>query len=250
MKNGVEPALSIPERTPAGRTAKKDAVILFFPNPTPGDATQARVPYSLLYLERALRNLGVEVVLLDEQQQPDYSTILAAHSDSLLLAGVSSLTGEQIYGGIAFSKKVRESCDAPIVWGGWHPTLLPEQTLQEPYIDYVVVGQGERPLRQLVERLREGDHTSDIPGLGFKHNGTVTVNPPAPLEDINTFPRINLGALDLKKYLNRSRLPEHFLGYFAATGVRWTAASVASVKSTIAAGNTSPSLTSLRNFGS
>ncbi|MFZ0799166.1 MAG: hypothetical protein WAM98_15385, partial [Terriglobales bacterium] len=93
MKSGAEPALGIHERTPAGKTAKKDAVILFFPNPTPGDATQARVPYSLLYLERALRNLGVEVVLLDEQQEPDYSAILAAHSDRLLLAGVSSLTG-------------------------------------------------------------------------------------------------------------------------------------------------------------
>jgi anaerobic magnesium-protoporphyrin IX monomethyl ester cyclase len=199
-------------------TPKKDVVILFFPNPTPGDATQARVPYSLLYLERALRNLDVEIILLDEQQQPDYSTILAANSDRLLLAGVSSLTGEQIHGGIAFSKSVRESCGAPIVWGGWHPTLLPEQTLQEPYIDYVVVGQGERPLRQLVERLRESEIPFDIPGLGFKRDGTATVNPPAPLEDINAFPRINLGALDLKKYLNRSRLPEHFIGYFASHG--------------------------------
>src|ERR1700693_4253901 len=218
MKSGPEPALSLPERPPAGRTARKDVVILFFPNPTPGDATQARVPYSLLYLERALRNLGVEIILLDEQQQPDYSTILAAPSARLLLAGVSSLTGEQIHGGIAFSKMVRESCGAPIVWGGWHPTLLPEQTLQEPYIDYVVVGQGERPLRQLVERLREGENPLDVPGLGFKRDGTATVNPPAPLEDINAFPRINLGALDLKRYLNRSRLPEHFIGYFASHG--------------------------------
>src|ERR1035438_3622060 len=168
MKCGPEPAFSIHEGTPVAMTPKKDVVILFFPNPTPGDATQARVPYSLLYLERALRNLGIEIILLDEQQQPDYSTILAAHSDRLLLAAVSSLTGEQIHGGIAFSRKVRESCNAPIVWGGWHPTLLPEQTLQEPYIDYVVVGQGERPLRQLVDRLREGDNTSDIPRLGFK----------------------------------------------------------------------------------
>jgi|GEM_PF-635506 radical SAM superfamily enzyme YgiQ (UPF0313 family) len=218
MKSGAEAVLSVPARPPSGRTARKDTVILFFPNPTPGDSTQARVPYSLLYLERALRNAGVDVVLLDQQQQPDYSTILAALSDRLLLAGVSSLTGEQIYGGIAFSKKVRENCDASIVWGGWHPTLLPEQTLQEPYIDYVVVGQGERPLRELVERLREGKNTSDIPGIACKHNGAVTVNPPAPLEDINTFPRINLSALDLKKYVNRSRLPEHFIGYFASHG--------------------------------
>jgi len=146
---------SRPDPLPAGLQEKTQS-FSSFRTPTPGDSTQARVPYSLLYLERALRNAGVDVVLLDQQQQPDYSTILAALSDRLLLAGVSSLTGEQIYGGIAFSKKVRENCDASIVWGGWHPTLLPEQTLQEPYIDYVVVGQGERPLRELVERLREG----------------------------------------------------------------------------------------------
>lgn len=218
MKSAPEPALSTHERVQAGVAARKDVVILFFPNPSPGDATQVRVPYSLLYLERALRDIGIEVILLDEQRQPNYLTILAAHSDRLLLAGVSSLTGEQIYGGIAFSQKVREVCDAPVVWGGWHATLLPEQTLQEPYIDYVVVGQGERPLRQLVERLREGHDPSDIAALGFKRNGKTTVNPPAALEDINAFPNINLGILDLKKYLNSSRLPKHFIGYFASHG--------------------------------
>jgi radical SAM superfamily enzyme YgiQ (UPF0313 family) len=218
MKSGAEPALSIHERNPLDKSTTKDAVILFFPNPAPGDSTQARVPYSLLYLERALRDLGVEVVLIDEQQQPDYSTILDVYRDRLLLAGVTSLTGEQIYGGIAFSKKVRESCDAPIVWGGWHTTLLPQQTLQEPYIDYVIVGQGERPLRQLVERLRAGSDPSDVPSLGYKCSGNDTVNPTAPLEDINAFPRINLGLLDLKKYFNWSRLPKHFIGYFASHG--------------------------------
>jgi len=218
MKSGPESAIGIHDTASAPTTTKKDVVLLFFPNPTPGDSTQARVPYSLLYLERALRNLGIDVVLVDEQQQPDTASILAAYRDRLLLAGVTSLTGEQIYGGIAFSKKVRECCEAPIVWGGWHTTLLPEQTLQEPYIDYVVVGQGERPLRQLVERLLGDCEPSDIPALGFKRNGNVKLNPPAPLEDINAFPRINLGLLDLKKYFNWSRLPKHFIGYFASHG--------------------------------
>lgn len=201
-----------------GNTTRNNAVLLFFPNPTPGDATQARVPYSLLYLERALRDIDVEVVLIDEQQQPDYASVLERCRDRILLAGVTSLTGEQIYGGIAFSEKIRESSAAPIVWGGWHTTLLPEQTLREPYIDYVVVGQGERPLRTLVGCLLEGRDPSGIPSLGFKRNGQVTVNPTAPLDDINAFPKINLGLLDLRKYFNKSRLPEHYIGYFASHG--------------------------------
>ncbi len=196
----------------------RNVVILFFPNPNPGDMTQQRVPYALLYLERMLRDLDLEVVLLDEQQQPDYMPVLTAKRDRLLLAGVSSLTGQQIGGGIAFSKKVREICDAPVVWGGWHATLLPEQTLREPYINYVVMGQGERPLRQLVERLLDGEDASDIRGLGSKRGDDITINPPAPVEGIEAFPPIDLGRLDLKKYVNRSRLPEHFIGYFATHG--------------------------------
>lgn len=66
----------------------KKVVVLFFPNPTPGDASQYRVPYALLYLERMLHDLDLEVVLIDEQVQPDYTSILAAKCDRLLLAGV------------------------------------------------------------------------------------------------------------------------------------------------------------------
>jgi anaerobic magnesium-protoporphyrin IX monomethyl ester cyclase len=197
---------------------RKDVVILFFPNPSPGDSSQYRIPYSLLYLERALRDLDLEIILLDEQVEPDYSKILVEKRDRLLLVGVSTLTGEQISGGIAFSKKVRECSNASIVWGGWHPTLLPEQTLQEPFIDFVVVGQGERPLRLLIEHLIDGREPSDIAGVAYKRGGKIIVNRGSPFENINAFPRINFRLLDMRKYFNQSRLPEHFIGYFATHG--------------------------------
>src|SRR3974377_1668434 len=162
------------------KESTKDLVLLFYPNPSPGDASQYRVPYSLLYLERAIRDLGVNILLLDEQLQPDYKTILDANYDRLLLVGVSSLTGDQIQGGIAFSKLVRGKGVVPIVWGGSHPTLLPEETLQESFIDFVVVGQGERPLRELVRCLRDGCDFTAIPSLAFKQAGSITVTPPAP----------------------------------------------------------------------
>lgn len=200
------------------KDSTKDLVLLSYPNPSPGDVSQYRVPYSLLYLERAIRALGVKILVLDEQLQADYKAILDAHYDRLLLVGVSSLTGDQIQGGIAFSKMVREKGIAPIVWGGWHPTLLPEETLRESFIDFVVVGQGERPLRGLVAHLRDGRDFTAIPSLGFKQGGTITVNPPAPADDTDSFPRIDLSLLDLKKNVNKSRLLEKFMGYFASHG--------------------------------
>ena len=42
----------------------------------------------------------------------------------------------------------------PIILGGWHPSLLPKQTLEADCVDYVVEGQGEEALLELVQHLR------------------------------------------------------------------------------------------------
>jgi radical SAM superfamily enzyme YgiQ (UPF0313 family) len=209
---------------------KQNAVVLFYPRPVPG-ASQSRLPYALLYLERMLRGLNLDVILVDEQQQPDYLRVLEENGNRLLLAGVSAMTGYQIAGGIAFSQQVRKHSRAPIVWGGWHATLLPEQTLREPYVDFVVAGQGERPLRQLVERLRTGRDICDIAGLGFKRGATLCVNPPAPVEDRSSLPSINLDLVDLSKYVAPSPCAERTLNYFTSHGCPFSCAfcSVANV---------------------
>ena len=207
-------SLSLRAQMPA---TAPDVVVLFCPTASE-DGAPNELPYALLYLERALRDCGLEVVLLDESRQPDYPAVLAEKADRILLAGVSSMTGHPIQGGIAFSKKVREICRAPIVWGGWHPTLLPEQTLQEPYVDYVVVGQGERPLRQLAERLRDGQDVSDIPGLGFKRAGAVLVNPAGPVTNSDAFPPINWSLFDLRQYVYELPPSKRCIGYFASHG--------------------------------
>ena len=41
--------------------------------------------------------------------------------------------------------------------GGWHPSLLPDQTLAAEYVDVVVSGQGEDAMLEVVQRLESGD---------------------------------------------------------------------------------------------
>src|SRR6266481_4140755 len=45
--------------------------------------------------------------------------------------------------------------DLPVVLGGWHPSLLPDQTLAAECIDVVVRGQGEEALLEVVQRLED-----------------------------------------------------------------------------------------------
>ena len=61
----------------------------------------------------------------------------------------------------------------PIILGGWHPSLLPKQTLEAPYLDYIVRGQGEDSFLELVQHLRAGSAPDFVAGIGFKRDGKL-----------------------------------------------------------------------------
>ena len=43
--------------------------------------------------------------------------------------------------------------DNPVILGGWHPSLLPDQTLAAEFVDIVVIGQGEDAMLEIVQRI-------------------------------------------------------------------------------------------------
>ncbi len=190
---------------------------MFYPAPWEGEQ-RGRIPYALLYLERVIRDLRLNVILIDGQVQKEYLPLLEANKHRLLLVGVSAMTGYQLIGASAFSKKVKEIFAGPIVWGGWHPTLLPEQVLQEPYVDLVVIGQGENPFRELVQKVMMQEDYSHIPGLGYKKNGAAVINRTARFVNINQFPKINYSLIDLNHYVFKSAYAERCIGYFSSHG--------------------------------
>lgn len=83
----------------------------------------------------------------------------------------------------------RELGDVPVVFGGQHVTAVPHRVLAKPCVDYVVQGEGEYPMLELVERLRAGRPVDDIANLGFRKNGDIVVNEPRPLiQDLDELP--------------------------------------------------------------
>lgn len=196
---------------------KKDVVILFYPNPWPGE-DRGRIPYSLLYLERMIRSLGLQVILIDEQVQKNYIDLINKVKDRILLVGVSAMTGYQIQGGIDFSKKIKDISSALVLWGGWHVTILPEQSLEEDYVDLIIVGQGELPLQQLVSKLINGEDYTGVSGLGYKEGKIIIVNPPDKFVDIKTFPHVNFSLINLDNYVFKGAYSERCIGYFSSHG--------------------------------
>ena len=200
-------------------------ILLFYPSTWPRGA-RGRIPYALLYLERMVRRPDIEVIIIDEQVTPDYLPVIERVKGRLLLAGVSAMTGNQIRGGIQFSKIVKEMAgrQVPVVWGGWHPTLLPENVLNESFVDFVVSGQGEKAFLQLVEAVLSGNSTEGIAGTGYKLDGRYVINDPDPFADINIFPKVNYEIIDISNYTFRSSYSEKCIGYFCSHGCPYNCA--------------------------
>ena len=77
--------------------------------------------------------------------------------------------------------------DKTVVWGGWTATALPEFILKEnPSVNYVVLGEGERRLVQLVESLRDPGKFRRIDGIAYRddHN-RIVVRPPKGFLNMN-----------------------------------------------------------------
>ncbi|MBI4947473.1 MAG: B12-binding domain-containing radical SAM protein [Bacteroidetes bacterium] len=195
----------------------KDTIILFYPSPWP-EETRGRIPYALLYLERMIRDLGLQIILIDEQVNKDYHYRIEPVKDRILLAGVSSMTGYQIKGAISFSKYIKNQNNALVVWGGWQATLLPEQVLDEDYIDMAIMGQGEIPFRNLVQALVNNLDITEIRGLAYKNNGKIIINPNEKFTNFNDFPKINYGLIDINDYVFKSAYAGRCLGYFTSHG--------------------------------
>lgn len=98
----------------------------------------------------------------------------------------------------------REFPETPIVWGGIHPTSVPEECIL--HTDYVCVGEGEVAAIELATALRDGLDTTRIPNIYANQNGHIFKNPPRPLiKDLDWLPYPDT-AEDNKYYIEKGKL--------------------------------------------
>ena len=80
--------------------------------------------------------------------------------------------------------------EIPVAIGGYHAILVPDECIKLQGIDMVIVGEGEYPLVELLNSMRDNVNRTDIQSIYFKQkNGEVIRNPVAPLiEDLDSLP--------------------------------------------------------------
>jgi radical SAM superfamily enzyme YgiQ (UPF0313 family) len=179
------------------------------------------MPLGLLHVGSILVNSGCEAKIIHctEHEIDSYAKEIAIAKP--LWVGFSVMTGPQTLHSALMSEKIKEyESTIPIVWGGIHPSLLPEQCLNEDYIDIVIVGDGEETALELTQRLENKKSLEGLMGSGYKKNGNAVLNPPRPfIKDLdNDLYRINFNLLDFTKYFTKARNLERVIAYKTSRG--------------------------------
>lgn len=79
----------------------------------------------------------------------------------------------------------------PIVAGGHHPTLSPDDTMSESAFDMLVIGEGEKPMIELLDTLADGRSLNDVAGLWWRDGEEIRKVPKATLLDAAAMPGVD-----------------------------------------------------------
>jgi anaerobic magnesium-protoporphyrin IX monomethyl ester cyclase len=178
-----------------------DSADLLLINPITRRHVPAFIPNGLLWVASVVREKGFSVRVIDRNcDDADVAEILRTVRPKVV--GLSVLTGGVILDAIVQAKLVREVLPgAIIVWGGLHPTLFPEAVLVEPYVDHIVMGEGEVPMAELMDNLLRGrGRIEEILNVGTKINGQIRLNPLRPFVDMDALPYPAFDLIDMSRY--------------------------------------------------
>src|ERR1700727_2846697 len=161
-------------------------IVFFFPSFASSEAT---APLGILAVATPLIRAGYEVVLIDSTITPDFKKRVLLEVQDALCLGVSLVTGPMIRETVEMAQNIKDwNPDFPIILGGWHPSLLPDQTLRASCLDYIVRGQGEDAMLELIQHIESGSAPDLIPGIGFKRDGKLILTPERPLRPLVDMP--------------------------------------------------------------
>ena len=182
------------------------------------------MPLALLAIGSALDPATYEVVIVDARIEHNPHSKLLAACEGALCLGVTSLTGRPILDALAATRKVRGAFPKlPVVWGGWHTSLFPKETLvDEPAIDVTVRAQGEMTFRELVDAFANGSELSAVKGICFRSDDRIVQTPPRPMQNMNELPAANYNLIDVETYF--SKKGKRQLDYISSTGCHFRCA--------------------------
>jgi len=155
------------------------------------DLAAIEPPFLMASFAAFLRNKNYNVKIIDANAQSITPTELAQQVKeinpklcSVIVYGGQPSASTQTMG-IAgeICKAIKKETNIPLAIGGLHPSALPERTLKEEAVDFVIEGEEQIPLLELLQYINKEIDLSDISGVWYYKDEKVVNNPKAKLLD-------------------------------------------------------------------
>jgi radical SAM superfamily enzyme YgiQ (UPF0313 family) len=132
--------------------------------------------------------------------------------DAVLVSALSVEYHQQYHAAAGLAKEVWPQ--ALTVIGGVYPTVLAEEALKDPHVDYIFLGHAEERIQEFLAMVIAGDveGLNTLPGIGFVGtDGQPTINPPTTyIADVKQFVRPDYSAVELTPYLHQNSMTYQF----------------------------------------
>ncbi len=117
------------------------------------------------------------------------------------LVGISSLFSPYYREALKTAEIVKKVLDVPVLMGGSHVSACPELMLSNPNVDFIIRGEGEKPICDFLREFQTHKRYAMVDSLGWKENGRIRLNPIGDNFPIRELPPPDVSSLSKEHYL-------------------------------------------------
>jgi len=152
-------------------------------------ASRGKFYHGVAFLSAVLREAGHQTSLIHiSKPLVDEEFISTVSSESPDLIAFSTTTN-MFRTARRYARLVKKNFQLPIICGGIHPTIVPEEVINCPEIDMVCLGEGEFALLELCNKMNGNEEIYSIQNIWVKEYGKIHRNPVRPLiQDLDELP--------------------------------------------------------------
>lgn len=90
-----------------------------------------------------------------------------------------------------------------VVLGGPHVNIYPRETLSIPWVDYIILGEGEYVICELLKAVKRRKDFKEIKGIGYKKDEELFINPRQEfIENLDGLPHPPRQLLNVERYFS------------------------------------------------
>lgn len=116
------------------------------------------------------------------------------------IIGISSLFSPYYREAIKTAEAIKQVMDIPIIFGGSHVSAMPEMMISHDVVDFIIRGEGERPIVEFLKAWQTDGEFSHVPNMGYKNNGKILLNPIEPNYPISEISPPDFSDLPIDNY--------------------------------------------------